>query len=78
MERGEGEIAQFNVVINCIVTIYETYLTPTSLALAPQKVSQQEHILPFWSTWRKSIRTKLPHEHVKLGAKASMLTHTDM
>ncbi|KAK3150863.1 hypothetical protein QOZ80_3AG0238740 [Eleusine coracana subsp. coracana] len=47
-------------------------------ALAPQQVSQQEHILPFRSSWRKLIRMKLPHECVKLGAKASMLTHTDM
>ncbi|CAL4938233.1 unnamed protein product [Urochloa decumbens] len=46
--------------------------------LAPQKVSQQEHILPFWSSWRKLIRIKLAHERVHLGAKASMLTHTDM
>ncbi|CAN6301790.1 unnamed protein product [Urochloa humidicola] len=46
--------------------------------LAPQQVSQQEHILPFWSSWRKLIRIKLAHERVHLGAKASMLTHTDM
>jgi len=46
--------------------------------LAPQKVSQQEHILPFWSTWRKLNKIKLPHERVHLGAKASMLTHSDM
>lgn len=46
--------------------------------LAPQQVSRHEHILPFWSSWRKLIRIKLPHERLHLGAKASMLTHTDI
>ncbi|XP_047089859.1 protein root UVB sensitive 3-like [Lolium rigidum] len=46
--------------------------------LTPQQVSKQEHILPFWSTWRKFLRVKLPHELVHLGAKASTLTHSDM
>ncbi|XP_047089858.1 protein root UVB sensitive 3-like [Lolium rigidum] len=46
--------------------------------LTPQQVSKQEHILPFWSTWRKLLRVKLPHELVHLGAKASTLTHSDM
>jgi len=54
------------------------YFKECSDVLAPKQVSQQEHILPFWSSWRKLIRIKLPHEHVHLGAKASMLTHTDM
>ncbi|KAG2553819.1 hypothetical protein PVAP13_9KG623900 [Panicum virgatum] len=54
------------------------YFKECSEVLAPKQVSQQEHILPFWSSWRKLIRIKLPHEHVHLGAKASMLTHTDM
>ncbi|KAG8095964.1 hypothetical protein GUJ93_ZPchr0013g35396 [Zizania palustris] len=46
--------------------------------LTPQQVSKQEHILPFWSSWRKLLRIELPHERVHLGAKASMLTHSDM
>jgi hypothetical protein len=54
------------------------FLIALFLVLAPQKVSQQEHILPFWSTWRKLNKIKLPHERVHLGAKASMLTHSDM
>jgi hypothetical protein len=48
------------------------------LVLTPQQVSKQEHILPFWSTWRKFLRVKLPHELVHLGAKASTLAHSDM
>uniref|UniRef100_A0A453INR6 Root UVB sensitive protein C-terminal domain-containing protein n=1 Tax=Aegilops tauschii subsp. strangulata TaxID=200361 RepID=A0A453INR6_AEGTS len=46
--------------------------------LTPEQVSKQEHILPFWSSWRKLLRVKLPHELVHLGAKASMLAHSDM
>jgi hypothetical protein len=48
------------------------------LVLTPQQVSKQEHILPYWSSWRKFLRIKLPHEHVHLGAKASRLTHPDL
>ncbi|XP_066397619.1 protein root UVB sensitive 3-like isoform X2 [Miscanthus floridulus] len=54
------------------------YFKECGEVLAPQKVSQLEHILPFWSTWRKLNKIKLPHERVHLGAKASMLTHSDM
>ncbi|XP_062210345.1 protein root UVB sensitive 3 [Phragmites australis] len=54
------------------------YFKECGEVLAPQKVSQQEHILPLWSSWRKLIRIKLPYERVHLGAKASVLTHTDM
>ncbi|EMS57726.1 hypothetical protein TRIUR3_24734 [Triticum urartu] len=50
----------------------------SSLIVLPNMVSKQEHILPFWSSWRKLLRVKLPHELVHLGAKASMLTHSDM
>ncbi|XP_044982445.1 protein root UVB sensitive 3 isoform X2 [Hordeum vulgare subsp. vulgare] len=54
------------------LTVFHMYV------LTPQQVSKQEHILPFWSSWRKLLRVKLPHELVNLGAKASMLTHSDM
>ncbi|RLN17131.1 hypothetical protein C2845_PM02G33400 [Panicum miliaceum] len=65
--------------LNCErASILLQYFKECSEVLAPKQVSQQEHILPFWSNWRKLIRIKLPHERVHLGAKASMLTHTDM
>ncbi|AQL08719.1 Retrovirus-related Pol polyprotein LINE-1 [Zea mays] len=54
------------------------YFKECGEVLVPRKVSQQEHILPSWSNWRKLNRIKLPHERVHLGAKASMLTHSDM
>uniref|UniRef100_A0ACD5TV74 Uncharacterized protein n=1 Tax=Avena sativa TaxID=4498 RepID=A0ACD5TV74_AVESA len=54
------------------------YFMDDGKVLTPQQVSKQEHILPFWSTWRKVLRIKLPHELVHLGAKASTLTHSDM
>ncbi|KAF7050027.1 hypothetical protein CFC21_058447 [Triticum aestivum] len=54
------------------LTVFHMYV------LTPQQVAKQEHILPFWSSWRKLLRVKLPHELVHLGAKASMLTHSDM
>ncbi|XBH57415.1 hypothetical protein VPH35_079027 [Triticum aestivum] len=54
------------------LTIFHMYV------LTPEQVSKQEHILPFWSSWRKLLRVKLPHELVHLGAKASMLAHSDM
>lgn len=54
------------------------YFMDNGEVLTPQQVSKQEHILPFWSSWRKFLRIKLPHEHVHLGAKASRLTHPDL
>ncbi|KAL6645149.1 hypothetical protein ACP70R_016757 [Stipagrostis hirtigluma subsp. patula] len=54
------------------------YFMECGEVLAPQQVSRQEHILPFWPSFRKLVRIKLPHERVHLGAKASMLTHSDM
>ncbi|XP_015691025.2 protein root UVB sensitive 3 [Oryza brachyantha] len=59
-------------------SILQQYFMDNGEVLTPQQVSKQEHILPFWSSWRKLLRIKLPHEHVHLGAKASMLTHPDM
>ncbi|XP_015630297.1 protein root UVB sensitive 3 isoform X2 [Oryza sativa Japonica Group] len=54
------------------------YFMDNGEVLTPQQVSKQEHILPYWSSWRKFLRIKLPHEHVHLGAKASRLTHPDL
>uniref|UniRef100_A0A0D9VR67 DUF647 domain-containing protein n=1 Tax=Leersia perrieri TaxID=77586 RepID=A0A0D9VR67_9ORYZ len=40
------------------------YFMENGGVLTPQQVSKQEHILPFWSSWRRLLGIKLPHEHV--------------
>uniref|UniRef100_A0A0D9Z3W5 DUF647 domain-containing protein n=1 Tax=Oryza glumipatula TaxID=40148 RepID=A0A0D9Z3W5_9ORYZ len=40
------------------------YFMDNGEVLTPEQVSKQEHILPFWSSWRKLLRIKLPHEHI--------------
>ncbi|KAJ3673849.1 hypothetical protein LUZ60_005841 [Juncus effusus] len=46
--------------------------------MTPKDVSKEEHIIPFWASWRKLTNTKLLYEHIKLGAKASSLKHSDL
>jgi hypothetical protein len=73
-----GDLLKFSCNDAKRFTILIFFLIALFLVLVPRKVSQQEHILPSWSNWRKLNRIKLPHERVHLGAKASMLTHSDM
>ncbi|XP_020103809.1 protein root UVB sensitive 3 isoform X3 [Ananas comosus] len=54
------------------LTIFHMYV------LTPEQVSPREHIFPFWARWRRLIKPKLQHEHVRLGAKASRLAHSDL
>ncbi|OAY84178.1 protein root UVB sensitive 3 isoform X1 [Ananas comosus] len=54
------------------------YFMQSGKVLTPEQVSPREHIFPFWARWRRLIKPKLQHEHVRLGAKASRLAHSDL